>query len=177
MNRIYLIINKMKKSGIILLLSVFSLITVSAQSPLDQGRAQLNAGVGFSGWGVPLYVGMDFGVARDITLGFEGSFRNYNEKYLDDRYRSTILGISGNFNYHFNRLFDIPSDWDFYAGLNIGFYSWNSPDGYLGNHNSGLGMGLQVGGRYFISDNFGLNLEVGGGNAFTGGKFGITYIF
>jgi len=154
------------------LLSVISLITVSAQSPLDKGRAQLNAGVGFSGWGVPLYIGMDFGVARDITLGFEGSFRNYNEKYRDDRYKSTILG-----NYHFNRILDIPSDWDFYAGLNIGFYSWASPDDYPGEHNSGLGMGLQVGGRYFINDNFGLNLEVGGGNAFAGGKFGITVVF
>ena len=167
----------MKKTGIILLISVFSFITLSAQSPLDKGRSQLNAGVGISGWGLPLYIGMDFGVARDITLGFEGSFRSYNEKYLNDRYRSTILGISGNGNYHFNRVLDIPSDWDFYAGLNIGFYAWSSPDGYLGNHNSGLGMGLQVGGRYFINDNFGINLEVGGGNAFAGGKFGITYIF
>lgn len=167
----------MKKLSIILLLSVITLFTVSAQSPLDKGGVQLNAGVGFSGWGVPLYIGLDFGVGSDITLGVEGSFRNYNEKYFNDHYRSTILGISGNGNYHFNRVLDIPSNWDFYAGLNIGFYAWTSPDGYLGEHTSGLGLGLQVGGRYFISDNFGLNLEVGGGNAFSGGKFGITVLF
>jgi outer membrane immunogenic protein len=167
----------MKKLSIILLLSVISLFTVSAQSPLQKGRVQLNTGVGFSGWGVPVYFGMDFGVSRDFTLGFEGSFRNYKENYSETKYQSTILGISGNGNYHFNRIMNIPSNWDFYAGLNVGFYVWSSPYGYPGEGDSGVGLGAQIGGRYFITDHFGLNLEFGGGNAFSGGKFGITYIF
>ena len=53
----------MKKLKIILLLSVISIFTVSAQSPLGTGGVQLNAGVGFSGWGVPVYIGLDFGVS------------------------------------------------------------------------------------------------------------------
>jgi len=167
----------MKKLSLILIFTVFTLFTANSQSPLGNGGVQLNAGVGFSGWGVPVYVGMDFGVSRDVTLGFEGSFRHYSEKYTDSHYNSTILGISGNFNYHFNRVLNIPSDWDFYTGLNIGFYAWTSPNDYPGDGDSGLGLGLQIGGRYFVSDNFGLNLEVGGGNAFSGGKFGITFIF
>jgi outer membrane immunogenic protein len=167
----------MKKLTIILLLAVISLFTVSAQSPLQKSRVQLNSGVGFSGWGVPLYLGMDFGISRDMTLGFEGSFRNYRQNYTEIYYHSTIIGISGNGNYHFNRIMNIPSNWDFYAGLNIGFYSWSSPNDYPGKGASGVGMGIQIGGRYFITDHFGLNLEVGGGNAFAGGKFGITYIF
>ena len=120
---------------------------------------------------------MDFGISNDVTLGFEGSFRNYRENYSNNKYNSTILGISGNFNYHFNRVLEIPSIWDFYAGLNIGFYAWTSPNDYPGDGDSGLGLGLQIGGRYFISDNLGLNLEVGGGNAFSGGKFGLTFLF
>lgn len=167
----------MKKLTIILFLTVISLFTVSAQSPLKNSRVDLNAGVGLSGWGVPVYLGMDFGIARDITLGFEGSFRNYRQNYTNIDYNSSIIGISGNGNYHFNRVLDIPGNWDFYAGLNIGFYSWSSPAGYPGKGSSGVGIGGQIGGRYFISDHFGLNLEVGGGNAFAGGKFGITYIF
>ena len=167
----------MKKLSIIILFTVVSLFSVNAQAPLDRGGAQLNAGVGFSNWGIPLYVGMDFGVSDDITLGFEASFRNYKENYSSTKYNSTILGISGNFNYHFNRVLDIPSIWDFYAGLNIGFYAWTSPNDYPGDGDSGLGLGLQIGGRYFISDNVGLNLEVGGGNAFSGGKFGLTFLF
>ncbi len=166
----------MKKPIIIILLSVFTLFTVSAQSPLENGRKQLNAGLGFSGWGVPLYVGMDFGVSHDITLGLEASFRSYKEKYDNLYYNNYIIGFSGNGNYHFNRVLDIPSNWDFYAGLNVGFYGWSSPSDYPGDGNSGFGLGAQIGGRYFFSDSFGINLEFGGGNAFSGGKFGITIV-
>ena len=167
----------MKKLRIILVLFAISIFTISAQTPINRNRVQLNAGVGLSGWGIPLYVGMDFGITQDITLGFEGSFRNYNENYFDVKYNSTILGISGNGNYHFNRVLNMPREWDFYAGLNIGFYIWESPDGYPGNGSSRPGLGAQIGGRYFLSDTFGLNLEVGGGNAFSGGKFGLTFLF
>ena len=89
----------------------------------------------------------------------------------------TITGISGNGNYHFNRILGIPSNWDFYAGLNLGFYVWNSSSDYPGDHNSGLGLGAQVGGRYYFNNKFGLNLEFGGGNAFDGGKIGVSIKF
>ena len=167
----------MKKLSIILLLSFIVVFTVSSQSRLEKGGKQLNAGVGFSGWGIPLYVGVDFGLPHDITLGLEGSFRSYNQHFTGTRYNSSIFGFSGNGNYHFNRVLHMPGAWDFYAGINIGFYIWSSPENYPGNGNSGLGLGGQVGGRYFFNDNFGLNLEFGGGNAFSGGKFGITVIF
>ncbi len=166
----------MKKIVFLVSLAFLS-VTTFAQAPLSKGEKQLNAGVGFSGWGIPLYIGMDFGVHPDITVGGEFSFRSYREKIHDTRYSCTIFGISGNGNYHFNRLLEIPSNFDFYAGLNLGFYFWNTPNDYPGDGDSGLGLGLQVGGRYFFKDNFGLNLEFGGGNAFSGGKFGITYIF
>ncbi|WP_366185107.1 hypothetical protein [Flavobacterium ovatum] len=38
-----------------------------------------------------------------------------------------------------------------------------------------LGLGLQIGGRYFFTDRFGINLQFGGGNVTSGGKIGITY--
>jgi hypothetical protein len=167
----------MKKSITIVLLSLITVFAVQSQSPLGKGSHQLNAGIGFSGWGVPLYVGLDFGVSRDVSLGIEGSFRSYGQNYTGSKYNSTIIGFSGNGNYHFNRILDIPSNWDFYAGLNIGYYVWSSPSNYPGYGSSSLGFGGQIGGRYFFKENFGLNLEFGGGDAFSEGKFGITYIF
>ncbi len=167
----------MKKLSAIVLLSIFAVFTVNAQSPLAKGGKQLNAGFGFSEWGVPIYVGMDFGVHKDITVGFEGSFRSYGQDFGGENYRSTIFGISGNGNYHFNTLFEIPSVWDVYAGLNLGYYIWTTSNNYPGDGASGIGLGAQIGARYFIKHNLGLNLEFGGGNAFSGGKFGITYIF
>jgi hypothetical protein len=168
---------EMKKSITIVLLSLMTAFVLNSQSPLGNGHQQLNAGIGFSGWGVPVFVGLDFGVQRDISLGIEGSFRSYNQNYTGARYNSSIVGLSGNGNYHFNRLLEIPSNWDFYAGLNIGYYFWSTPSDYPGSGSSGLGLGAQIGGRYFFSKNFGLNLEIGGGDAFSDGKFGITYIF
>lgn len=146
-----------------------------AQYALPKGKGQFNAGVGFSSWGLPVYAGFDVGVHRDISLGGEFSYRAYHDRPNHDyRYEHQILGIAGNGNYHFNTLFNMPRQWDFYAGLNLGFYFWNSADDYPGNHASGLRLGGQVGGRYYFTDRFGLNLELGGSDAFSSGKFGIT---
>ena len=149
-------------------------VQLFAQGPLPKGSKQFNAGVGLSGWGVPVYLGMDFGVHPDISVGGELSFRRHSNKIAGFRYHHNITGISGNANYHFNRLLEIPSKWDVYAGLNLGFYIWSSPDEYKGSESSGLGLGAQIGGRYYFNDKIGINLEFGGGNAFAGGKFGVS---
>jgi hypothetical protein len=164
----------MKKQ--LFILSFVLLCSLSfAQSPISKGESQLNAGIGLSSWGVPLYIGIDYGVHPDITVGGEVSFRSYHDNYANVRYNHSVTGISGNGNYHFNRILEIPREWDFYAGLNLGFYIWNSPDNYVGSNSSGLGLGGQVGGRYSFSNKIGLNLEFGGGNAFSGGKLGLTF--
>jgi hypothetical protein len=62
-----------------------------------------------------------------------------------------------------------------YAGLNIGFYSWRYDRNYIGQRYTGLGWGGQVGGRYFLSEKVGINLEFGGGAALSGGKLGLTF--
>ena len=153
---------------------VLSISNVFGQSPLPLGKTQLNLGVGLSGWGIPVYLGFDYSVHKDITLGGEFSYRSYNENWKSRYYRHNVMGFSGNGNYHFNSLLKIPQNWDFYAGLNLGFYIWSSPTTYDGSHNSGLGLGAQIGGRYYFNSKVGVNLELGGGNAFSGGKFGLT---
>jgi hypothetical protein len=145
-----------------------------SQSPLPVGKAQLNLGVGFSSWGVPFYVGIDYSVHKDITIGGEFSYRSYNDDWDNHKYHHNVMGFSGNGNYHFNSLLDIPQNWDFYAGLNVGFYVWSSPEDYDGDNTSGLGFGAQIGGRYYFNDKVGINLEFGGGNAFSSGKIGLS---
>jgi len=164
----------MKKLIILSLFLVISQVSFS-QYFLSKGQAQLNAGLGFSSWGLPVYVGFDVGVHPDISVGGEFSFRSYDNNYQNNKYKHNIIGISGNANYHFNTVLDIPKEWDFYAGINLGFYFWNSDNDYDGDGSSGLGLGAQVGGRYYFSNKFGINLELGGGNAFSGGKFGVTF--
>ncbi|MGV8962519.1 MAG: outer membrane beta-barrel protein [Candidatus Saccharimonadaceae bacterium] len=164
----------MNKQFLILFLLI-STSAVFAQRPISNGQTQLNLGVGLSSWGVPVYLGFDYGVHPDVTLGAEVSYRGYNDNYYKHKYRHSIIGFSGNANYHFNNVLNLPSPWDFYAGLNLGFYNWSSPKDYEGSHTSGLGLGGQVGVRYFFNNKVGLNLEFGGGNAFSGGKVGLTF--
>jgi outer membrane immunogenic protein len=159
-----------------LLLTTVMLICITAsfaQAPLGKGGAQLNAGLGFSSWGTPIYLGADFGVHPDITIGPTLSFRDYNYNYLGAKYSQNLTIIGFNGNYHFNKVLNMPSKWNVYAGLTIGYYIWSSGD-YAGAKDSDIGWNGQIGARYFFSKNFGVNLEFGGGTA-TGGGLGITY--
>lgn len=149
---------------------------VMAQSPIAPGEKQLNAGVGLSSFGVPLYVGVDLGVAQDLSVGGIFSYRKFSDGFAGTNFDWTLIVIGLNGNYHFDNILDMPSDWNLYAGLTLGYYIWSEPAGYAGNRASGLGLDAQVGTRYFLSKTFALNLELGGGTA-AGGKFGITKKF
>lgn len=164
----------MKRYVLITIAFVFISFSSFSQNPSPVGSNQLNVGVGFSGWGIPVYLGLDHYLHRDISLGGELSYRSYNENWDHNTYKQSITGIAANLNYHFSTILNIPSRWDLYAGVNLGFFIWNTPDTYNGNNNSGLGFGGQIGTRYYLSNKVGLNLEFGGGNAFSGGKFGVT---
>ena len=160
----------------------FAVATASAQGTLEKNKAQINAGIGISNWGVPVFEGVDYGIARDFTIGAEASYRSKKESLYIYEWKHSVFSIAANGNYHFNRILKLPSAFDLYAGLSVGYYHWThkySGDvdfAYNGNYASGLGLYAQIGGRYFFTKNFGINLEAGGGNV-AGGKLGITYKF
>ena len=147
-----------------------------AQSALRKGEKQLNAGFGFSDFGTPIYVGVDFGIHDDITIGPQISYRSHNESFAGIKYGNSLLVLAGNANYHFNTLLSIPREWDLYAGLTLGYYIWSTASGYPGAVGTGFDIEAQIGGRYYFNENWGINLELGGG-ATSGGKIGITYKF
>lgn len=148
----------MKKHFTLIALITLSL-EVLAQNPIPSGTKFLNVGVGFSNHGVPINAGMDFGIGHNLSLGFDVTHR------FD--YKFENWGVAGTFNYHFNQVLNIPSNWDFYAGLNVG--------AAFGNGNSDVDLGAQIGGRYFFNNNTGINLQLGGGNNFSGTRVGLTF--
>lgn len=160
----------------------FAVATVSAQGTLEQNDVQINAGIGISSWGIPVIVGVDYGIARDFTIGAEASYRSKKETWYTYEWKHSVFSIAANGNYHFNRILRLPDEFDLYAGLSVGYYHWThkySGDvdiDYNGSYASGLGISGQVGGRYFFTKNLGINLEGGGGHV-SGGKIGITYKF
>lgn len=160
------------KKWIAIFLLIGAPIIAMAQSPIGQGGKQVNFGVGLYSSGFPVYFGMDFGVHPDISLGFQVG--------LDLGF--DYLTLAGRGDYHFNTLLEIPRDWDFYAGLSIGagvgFYD-HDHDHYPHSHShiSGFDLGLQIGGRYYWNSTWGVNLELGGGLLFSGGRFGLSKRF
>ena len=146
------------------LLTVVAIVALSvgigkAQNPIPAGTVFINAAAGFSNHGFPVIAGVDFGVGSDISAGAEAAYRfNYDGRW----------SIGANANYHFNRLLKMSSKFDFYAGINVG--------STFGDHyDTSFNLGAQVGGRIFITDAIGLNLQLGGGNNFSGGRFGLTF--
>lgn len=164
----------MKRISLILLLSIIGLTYSFGQGTLGKGGEQINAGFGFSSFGVPVYVGVDFGVHENVTIGPRLSFRTYNRNFAGTRYSQNLTVVSFNGNYHFNKVLELPGEWDFYAGLTIGYYIWSDNNQFSDARASGAGLDGQIGGRYFFTERFGVNLEFGGGYA-SGGVFGITY--
>lgn len=145
------------------------------ECPLSVGQNQINAGVGLSSWGIPIYVGIDHCFKNDLTFGAEVSFRQYHNKWAGYYYDESVIGIYANCNYHFNKILGIPPIWDFYLGVNLGFNMWTGDYNYSNSHSSGIGIGGQIGVRYYFSDKLGINLEAGSGNAFSGSKLGISF--
>lgn len=166
----------MKKFIFSIVWVVASVTLVSAQGNLGKGGKQLNAGVGFSSFGVPVYIGADFGVHESISVGPRISYRKNTERFGGFKFSQSLTVIAFNGNYHFNQLLALPDEWNVYAGVTLGYYIWSTGDtnDTFRGEASGLGFDAQVGARYFFNEKWGLNLELGGGTA-SGGNFGVTY--
>lgn len=122
--------------------TLLSLIAVCFLSIASYGQAQKYLNFGIIG------ASLEFPVASAITVG-PAAYTNFDLNYL-------TLGAKAN--YYFDDLIELPSEWDLYAGANLGFgVALNN------EYNSDLDLGLQVGGRWFWSDKWGLFVEFGGG--------------
>ena len=117
-------------------------------APLAKGEKQVNFGTGFSNHGIPIYASFDIALHKDVTITPEAHMK------FGDGFKGGVLLKA---DYHWNYLIGIPSNWDFYAGVRVGFDAGG--DFFLD-------AGAQVGGRWYWSDIWGVNLEIGGGTGF-----------
>lgn len=141
-----------------------------------KGDMQINAGIGLIGFGIPIYAGLDYFVTNDISLGVEGSFNTFNETNYLFEYQPKIYGVAVVGNFHFNKVLKIPAKYDFYAGFGINYFKWTYENAaFLEDTGTGVGFGAQLGGRYFFSKKFAVNIELGGSSTTSATRFGITY--
>jgi len=168
----------MKKVLLILAVALLATNFSYSQALNAAGDKQLNFGIGSQGHSNGyyggfrsngLYVGFDYVVVEDLSIGLNVGLNRWGGNH----YSVTFISPAFVADYHFNTLIGIPSQFDFYAGADLGL-----PLSF-GNGGSAIGdfdFGTHVGGRWYWSDKWGLNLQLGlgilsGGN---GASFGLS---
>ena len=140
---------KKMKRIIALIVTLISVIGLYAQgggtAPLEKGQLQLNFGAGVVNTGIPTYVSLDIALHKDVTLTPEVHVRF---PFPGHSFRGGMLCKA---DYHWNYLIGIPSNWDFYAGARVGFE--------FGSGGFYPRFGGQVGGRWYWTENWGMNTE------------------
>ncbi|MEM6526367.1 MAG: hypothetical protein AAF693_21410 [Bacteroidota bacterium] len=173
----------------------FTFLTLITSLFIGEALAQFNpytekavlgsAGIGISGYGIPIYASIDFGIADNITVGGGIGYQRDTESFsaigTTTKWRHSIFSITARGSYHFNEALSLDDTWDIYGGLDLGYYIWDTKltEGstnvsYSGSGAGGLGVALRAGARYFFKKNLAGNLEVGGGNVLSSARIGIT---
>lgn len=173
----------MKKISLsFIILITFGVSQLYAQSPIRKGEKQFNFGLGASNLGIPIYLGLDFGIHENISIGPIMSFRTYISKGADSNgniinYTQTAFGIGFNGDFHFNNLLSIPREFDVYAGVSISYFVVNSTTTVTGTVLlPDIGVNPHVGGRYNFNPKWSVQVQVDAGTH-TGAMGGLTFKF
>jgi hypothetical protein len=148
-------IKVMRKFLLSLVAICFLALGAQAQE-MSKGQLLGSAKVGFSDYGLPLGIALDYGVASGFINGKAAvSVGGELGLYLSDEYTHLSLAARGNFHYEFVQHLDT------YLGLNLGLVGRNfALNGHLGC-------------RYFFG-NIGVGVEFGMGNHAAGGTIGVS---
>lgn len=144
---------------IIVLLFLFIFVRLEAQYSV-KSTFQTTLGVGLSNYGAPLWLGFDYGLGRDVSIGLEFNNRYSNETFK--KYR--ILGGNINVNYHLNHLLKMYDEhWDIYLGAHYNRWIVTENIKKIEPDSANHGLGGQIGMRYFFNRHFAINTELTGG--------------
>ncbi len=174
----------MKKIALFFALLV-SATVVSAQT-FSEGDNNVSLGIGFGDFGVPIQAYYEHGVydiSGDMSIGVGGTigFASKSENYYgfgEAKYSKVVFGALGNFHYTGVDRFD------FTAGLVLGYesvnmkytpYTTSTVRTYSSAHPSGFYLGLNVGAKYYITEQWAVFTNIGYGVANV--TIGATYRF
>ena len=96
---------------------------------MSEGSLALQAGFSLGSilyGGIPLFIGGDYMVTDEISIGAEFVRINYRDRFFgtDIRYKGASFGVR--VAYHFMHLLDLPDEnIDLYGGIFLGYIGWN----------------------------------------------------
>ncbi|MEO8151222.1 MAG: hypothetical protein ABI723_26560 [Bacteroidia bacterium] len=179
----------MKNLRIIILLFtslVISKLSSAQDKCYDLKTSVINLGVGF-GYSVNYYSGAsatpvlsasyEYGIAKlgpgtvgaGAILSYQGSNYEYSDAFgtWKDKWTTTFFGLRGT--WHPDAL--VADKYDVYGALQLGYYHYGYTYSGTGAYesvtsggsslNSGIGLGLVVGGRYYFTKSIGAFAELG----------------
>ncbi len=161
-------------SALLTALVLFS-VSLSAQSPYEQGGGMINAGIGIGSTLTgsmtlpPVNGSYEMGVTENISAGGYLGFAMSEESYLGYTWDYTHIIVGARGSYHFFN----ESSLNAYAGFMVGYniVSVSSPDEFSGDSfstaASGITYSAHVGGRYFFTEALGAYAELG---------YGVSYL-
>ncbi len=143
----------------------------AAQVQYDQGNILFNAGLGFGNLfagGVPVTASFEYFVNDAVSIGAYMGFTSYTYRYPGDDYKYTFFDFGGRGSYHFSKHLNLDTDkLDLYGGVLLGYtvsnYKNGNPD--FDPYGSAFRAGVVGGARWYFSDAFSVNGEVGYGLA------------
>lgn len=166
----------MKKIYVFAVACVFFLgmqLNTNGQAAIDKGNVLLNLGLGagyYYAGGVPFVFSAEFAINDAITIGPYIGFTSYRYRYTSAyRYSYTFIDIGARGAYHFSKHLNLNTDkLDLYGGALLGYvassYSGDS-FGYRDPYGGNVRFGIFGGARWYFTDKFAVNGEVGYGVA------------
>ncbi len=186
----------MKKLSLLLVVAIFSVSLMQAQTPFKKGDKVVNVGIGFGSLGglvglsmPPISASFDYGVKDELfdaksslSVGGYASYFGYKSSYTYSggeygwKYTNIILGGRAAVHYDFVKKLDT------YGGLMLGYHISSSSS--YGTHEYGTAEASYggliykgfLGGRYYFSESIGAFLELGyGGYGLSALEVGVAF--
>lgn len=149
---------------------------VSAQAEIDKGDLLLNVGLGFGyiyAGGVPILASGEWAINDAISIGPYLGVTTWSNRVVGYKWRYTFVDFGARGSYHFSKHLNLNTDkLDLYGTVLLGYRvtSYKEPKGLPGHWDndytdSSVTAGLVGGARWYFTDKFAANAEVGYGFA------------
>jgi hypothetical protein len=164
----------MKRLLTVLVIGFFALLSAqdaNAQKLFDKGDALFNAGLGTGniyGGGIPLQVSAEWFVTDAISVGPYIGYTSWRHRAYGYRWNYNFFDLGGKGSYHFAKHINMNTDkLDLYGSVMLGYtissYKDNTGIAYNDAYGDQVKFGIVGGARWFFSENFAVNGEVGYG--------------